>query len=265
MQTARYGIPAPPLPEPDPEPEAVPPPPEPDMPPAVGAAPPFAPVGAPAEPPPEPLVPLEPVAPLEAPPPPAALPVAADDAPDEPEGPLDGAAAEGEPPEEDEVVVPVVEVVDVVLLTVAGEAAIVAVGTVSCGAPEVFVAAEPPPQAARPTQTAAAAALPAIRPSGARPGRALAPITANPQTSSGSMRRPQCGQSLRSFWHSWSHQLQKRRFSTDQGSSEGVGARGRSCATTSSGSPVSRSTYAFPGSASITTSRPVDGVLIRYL
>ena len=50
------------------------------------------------------------------------------------------------------------------------------------------------------------------------------------QTSSGSMRRPQCGQSLRSFWQSWSHQLQKRRFSTAQGSSDGVGASGRSCA-----------------------------------
>ena len=34
---------------------------------------------------------------------------------------------------------------------------------------------------------------------------------------SGPMRRPQVGQSLRSFWASWSHQLQKRRFSTAHG------------------------------------------------
>ncbi len=79
------------------------------------------------------------------------------------------------------------------------------------------------------------------------------------------MRRPQWGQSFKSFWQSWSHQLQKRRFSTAQGSSEGVGARGRSWATTSSCSPVYLSMYTRPGSASITTSRPVDGVLIRYL
>ena len=38
------------------------------------------------------------------------------------------------------------------------------------------------------------------------------------------MRRPQVGQSLRSFWASWSHQLQKRRFSTAHGS---CGLRGR--------------------------------------
>ena len=39
-----------------------------------------------------------------------------------------------------------------------------------------------------------------------------------------------------------SHQLHRRRFSTAQGRSEGVGASGSSVATTSSGSPVSRST-----------------------
>ena len=38
------------------------------------------------------------------------------------------------------------------------------------------------------------------------------------QRGSAAMRRPQCGQSLRSFCASWSHQLQKRRFSTDHGS-----------------------------------------------
>ena len=35
------------------------------------------------------------------------------------------------------------------------------------------------------------------------------------------MRLPQYGQSLRSFCASWSHQLQNRRFSTVQGSSDG--------------------------------------------
>ena len=40
------------------------------------------------------------------------------------------------------------------------------------------------------------------------------------QDASGAMRRPHVGQSLRSFWASWSHQLQKRRFSTAQGSRE---------------------------------------------
>ena len=44
------------------------------------------------------------------------------------------------------------------------------------------------------------------------------------QDASGAMRRPQVGQSLRSFCASWSHQLQKRRFSTAHGSRD---ARGR--------------------------------------
>ena len=58
---------------------------------------------------------------------------------------------------------------------------------------------------------------------------------------SGPMRRPQVGQSLRSFCESWSHQGQKRRFSTAHGSREGEGASGSTMPTTSSGSPVSRS------------------------
>ena len=62
------------------------------------------------------------------------------------------------------------------------------------------------------------------------------------------MRLPQTGQSFRSFCDSWSHQLQNRRFSTVQGSSDGVGASGISSPTTSSGSPVSRSRYSWPGS-----------------
>ena len=41
------------------------------------------------------------------------------------------------------------------------------------------------------------------------------------------MRRPHVGQSFRSFWASWSHQLQKRRFSTAHGSRERDGASGR--------------------------------------
>ena len=44
------------------------------------------------------------------------------------------------------------------------------------------------------------------------------------QRGSAAMRRPHVGQSLRSFWASWSHQLQKRRFSTAHGS---CGLRGR--------------------------------------
>jgi len=55
------------------------------------------------------------------------------------------------------------------------------------------------------------------------------------------MRRPHVGQSLRSFWAIWSHQLQKRRFSTAHGSYDLDGASGSSLPTTSSGSPVSRS------------------------
>ena len=47
------------------------------------------------------------------------------------------------------------------------------------------------------------------------------------QRGSAAMRRPQCGQSLRSFCASWSHQLQKRRFSTDQGSDDVDGGGGQ--------------------------------------
>ena len=79
------------------------------------------------------------------------------------------------------------------------------------------------------------------------------------------MRRPQVGQSFRSFWDGWSHQLQKRRFSTAQGSWDFDGGSGSSLPVTSSGSPVSRSEYRRPGSASTITSRPVDGARRRYL
>ena len=62
------------------------------------------------------------------------------------------------------------------------------------------------------------------------------------QRGSAAMRRPQVGQSLRSFCASWSHQLQKRRFSTAHGSLDFDGGSGSTLPTTSSGSPVSRST-----------------------
>ena len=55
------------------------------------------------------------------------------------------------------------------------------------------------------------------------------------------MRRPQVGQSFRSFWASCPHHEQKRRFSTDHGRRELDGASGRTLPTTSIGSPVSRS------------------------
>ena len=58
----------------------------------------------------------------------------------------------------------------------------------------------------------------------------------------GSMRRPQCGQSLRSRWASWSHQVQNRRFSTAQGRRDRDGGSGSTLATISSVSPVSLST-----------------------
>jgi hypothetical protein len=200
----------PPLPEPEllpPEFEVAP----------LGVAPPFAPDVPPEC---EPLVPLEPVEPP------------LDVAPVEPDVPEDADPEEAEPPEavapeDDEVVV--VEVVEVVAFVEAGDcAATVAVGTVSGGAPAVLVGGELPPHAARAAHRARPASARALS-----PGRPLLVTTrprgtTGPQTSSGSMRRPQCGQSLRSFWQSWSHQLQKRRFSTDHGSSEAVGARGRS-------------------------------------
>src|SRR5215208_3322690 len=79
------------------------------------------------------------------------------------------------------------------------------------------------------------------------------------------MRRPQVGHSLRSSWAGWSHQLQKRRFSTAQGNCDLDGGSGRSLPTACSGSPVSRSTYERPGSPSRMTSLPVDGARRRYL
>ncbi len=149
-------------------------------------------------------------------------------------------------------------VVEVVLEEVFTTMARLPVGTVSGGAPALFVVDEPPPpQAETPTERAT--------PDRKMPMRRERLSTAKGgQDSRGAMRRPQLGQSFRSFWESWSHQLQNRRFSTDHGSSDAVGASGSSCATTSSGSPVSRSTYSTPDSASMITSRPVEGVRMRY-
>ena len=78
---------------------------------------------------------------------------------------------------------------------------------------------------------------------GVRAGRA-ALTRSRPQAGgapSGPMRRPHVGQSFRSFCASWSHHGQNRRFSTAQGSLELDGASGSSLPTTSSSSPLSRS------------------------
>jgi hypothetical protein len=155
--------------------------------------------------------------------------------------------------------VPVVEVVEVVEVDEEGSVAALAdapVGTVSGGAATVSGEEVPPPQAA----TAADRAIPAIR----LASRRNRLVKGKPQEPRGSIRLPQWGQSFRSFCVSWSHQLQKRRFSTAQGRSEAVGASGSNWATTSRGSPVSRSMYSTPGSASMMTSLPVEGVRIRY-
>jgi hypothetical protein len=212
-----------------------------DVPPPVGFAPPDA---EEAGVPPVPAVPL------------GAVPAAA--VPDEP---LD--ADEDEP----------AGVVELVVLVVVEDApaetlAELPPGTVKVGTPAVPVVAcvPPPPHAARPTDSATPANAAARAAFSGRVRRRVPLLITAIESSyepSGSIRLPQFGQSLRSFWVSWSHQLQKRRLSTAHGSSEGVGASGSSIATTSSSSPVSRSTYSLSGSASITISRPVDGVRIR--
>jgi hypothetical protein len=175
----------PPLPEPElpaPEFEVAP----------LGVAPP--PVGPDAPVECEPLVPLEPVAPLP------------DVAPDEPDVPEDALPDDAEPeeeaaPEDEEEVV--VEVVEVFEFVEAGDcAATVAVGTVSGGAPAVSVGGELPPHAARAAHRARPASARALCP---RPPLLVTTRprgTTGPQRSSGSMRRPQWGQSLRSFWQS---------------------------------------------------------------
>jgi hypothetical protein len=137
------------------------------------------------------------------------------------------------------VVVDVEEVLDVLVVAGALATTAVAVGTVNGGTSAVSGEAEPPPQAATPTASAEPA-ISAAKDLDVRE-RLGAFMWRKDDQSRGSMRLPQCGQSLRSRWLCWSHQLQKRRFSTDQGSSDGVGASGSSSPTTSSSSPVSRS------------------------
>jgi hypothetical protein len=142
----------------------------------------------------EPLVPLEPVEPLP------------DVAPEEAGVPEDALPDETEPdeetaPEDDEDVV--VVVVEVLAFVEAGDcAATVAVGTVSGGAPAVLVGGEVPPHAASAAHRAKPPSARALCPGLLLPVTTRPRGTTGPQTSSGSMRRPQWGQSLRSFWQS---------------------------------------------------------------
>jgi hypothetical protein len=128
-------------------------------------------------------------------------------------------------------------VVVLVVAVVVGVSASAEVGMVSAGASAVSAwggALEPQPASSNATTTSTAGMS---RDAAGLP-RGMA---RDYETSSGAIRRAQWGQSLRSLGANWSHQLQKRRFSTAQGSSDAVGASGRSCATTWSSSPVSRS------------------------
>ena len=116
----------------------------------------------------------------------------------------------------------------------------------------------PPPQAARPSASANGRA--AQQHSRAVEGPRRPPLTYGRPAGPLTDRRhpaPQCGQSLRSFWASWSHQLQKRRFSTrpgqlGDGRSQRQQLRRRPRAARRSHGRRNRR----PGSASITTSRP---------
>jgi hypothetical protein len=66
----------------------------------------------------------------------------------------------------------------------------------------VLVGGELPPHAARAAHRASPASARVLCPGPLLLVTTRPRGTTGPQTSSGSMRRPQCGQSLRSFWQS---------------------------------------------------------------
>jgi len=120
---------------------------------------------------------------------------------DELEAPDDPLEEPADPALEDVAAPALVEVVVAVVVEVAGvtcaAAAAVAFGIVNGGAPELSAAlVVPPPQPARAAEIRTAALSAAVRP------RGLGRAGIRARQASGSMRRPQYGQSFRSFWTS---------------------------------------------------------------
>ena len=148
-----------------------------------------------------------------------------------------------------------VAIVDVVVVVSAGGSSVVAVGIVRSG--------DVRGMSLDSSSSAPHALEPARQREGGEQRCATRGHRRSPTQATGSMRRSQCGQSLRSRCASWSHQLQKRRYSTAHGRRDCDGASGRTLPTTSSVSPLSRSTYTRPGSASTMISRSVAGVRMR--